>query len=187
MAVLSVVEWPAKVLETPAKPVEVFDEKLKQFVADMYETMDSAGGIGLAANQVDSLQRVIVMNIPWHAPEEGEEPEEKRPWHDKNFTLINPKITKKDGKTKYLEGCLSFPQQYDYVQRAKTIEVSYQDDAGNEHTLEADGLFAICIQHEIDHIDGIVFISRMSRLKAGMIKKKMMQKAESRRIEPLTK
>ena len=116
MAVLEVVEWPAKVLETKSKEIEKFDADLKKFVKDMHETMDAAGGIGLAANQVGEEKRVIAILIPWAEPEDGEEAfEPKKDWHDKRFTFINPVITKKNGKTKYMEGCLSFPEQFDFV------------------------------------------------------------------------
>lgn len=183
MAVLDIVEWPAKVLETKAKDVEKFDADLKSFVQDMHDTMDKAGGIGLAANQVGDLRRVIVIQIPWAEPEEGEEAyEEKKNWHDKRFTFINPVITKKNGKTKYMEGCLSFPEMFDFVNRSAEITVEYKDENGKDQKLEADGLMSICLQHEIDHIDGIVFISRMSRLKSGKIKKQMLARAQTRKI-----
>jgi len=172
MAILNVVEWPAKVLETRANEVTVFDGELRQFVSDMFDTMDKAGGIGLAANQVDRLSRVLVI----HIPSKNEEPEDMRPWHDKKFVFVNPSITNKRGKTKYLEGCLSFPEQYDYVDRAAELTLLYQDEWGKDHSLEADGLFAICLQHELDHIDGVVFTTRMSRLKSSRIRKKMLQR-----------
>jgi peptide deformylase len=179
MTVLKVVEWPAQVLETKASDVASFDDRLRQFVSDMFETMESAGGIGLAANQVNSLQRVIVLNIT----SKNEEPEDIRPWHDKKFVLINPVITKKEGKTKYMEGCLSFPEQYDYVDRAALVTVRYQDEHGHFQEFEADGLLAICIQHEMDHIDGIVFINRMSRLKSSRIRKKMLEREQINQME----
>jgi peptide deformylase len=179
MTILNIVEWPAKVLETRAQEVTVFDNELLQFVSDMFETMDKAGGIGLAANQVDRLLRVLVM----HITSKNEEPEDIRPWHDQKFVFINPTISKKHGKTKYLEGCLSFPEQYDYVDRAAELTLDYQDEWGKHHSLEADGLFAICIQHEIDHIDGIVFTTRMSRLKSSRIRKKMLQRSQISHME----
>lgn len=184
MSILDIVEWPAKVLETKSDTVEVFDNKLEQFISDMHDTMDNAGGIGLAANQVGQTKRVIVILIPWNEPGEDEVPfETKKNWHDKRFTFVNPVITKKSGRTKYLEGCLSFPEQYDFVNRAAEITVEYQDGTGEKHSLEADGLLSICLQHEIDHIDGIVFISRMSRLKSGKIKKQMYLRSQTRHID----
>ena len=179
MAVLDVVVWPAKVLETRAKEVEVFDAGLKQFVQDMYETMAAAQGIGLAANQVGDLRRVITIEIPSVGSryEDGQPEEKKEWWHDKKFTLINPVITKKQGKFKFQEGCLSFPEIFEFVERAAEVWVRAQDEDGKFYEIHADGLFAVCLQHEIDHIDGIVFFNRMSRLKAGMVKKKMLREA----------
>lgn len=171
MAVLEVHTWPSKELETKSEDVKVFDDKFRAFVADLHETMDKRDGIGLAANQVGVLQRVFVIHIPYF--ESKEYREEKKWWHNKRFTLVNPIITKKNGKMRMMEGCLSFPDLYEYVDRADTIEVKFQDEFGKEHTVEADELFSACIQHENDHIDGIVFINRLSRLKLRMIKKKL--------------
>jgi len=167
-----------KVLETRASEVTEFDEKLRTFVRDMHETMDDSNGIGLAANQVNSLQRVIAIRIPWQErdQEEGEPSEDKKWWHDKRFTFINPVITKKSGKIKYMEGCLSFPEIFDYVDRAALVTVEAFDEHGKKFEIEADGLMAVCLQHEIDHIDGIVFINRMSRLKAQMIRRKIQKR-----------
>ena len=179
MAVLDVVVWPAKVLETRANEVTVFDAELKQFVTDMFETMAASQGIGLAANQVGQLRRVITIEIPSAGGRyEDQEPAEKKEWwHDKKFTLINPVITKKQGKYKFQEGCLSFPEIFEFVERAAEVWVTAQDENGKSYEIHANGLFAVCLQHEIDHIDGIVFFNRMSRLKANMVKKKMLREA----------
>ncbi len=179
MTVLDVVVWPAKVLETRATEVTKFDADLKKFVGDMYETMAAAGGIGLAANQVGDLRRVITMEIPFgdNRYEEDADPEEKQEWwHNKKWTFINPVITKKAGKFKFQEGCLSFPEVYEFVERAAEVWVTAKDETGKEFEVHATGLFAVCIQHEIDHIDGVVFIDRMSRLKSGLVKKKMARR-----------
>jgi len=175
MAVLDVVVYPAEVLETSASEVTEFGSKLRNFVADMHETMHAAGGIGLAANQVGSLQRVIVINIPYDG-DRYEETDSKEVWHDTPFTIINPKITKKEGKFKYQEGCLSFPDIFEVVQRAHTVTVEYQDEFGKKQEITASGLMAVCLQHEIDHIDGIVFVERMSRLKQNIVKKKLVRR-----------
>lgn len=179
MSKLKIVEWPAEVLETKSEEVKVFDEEIQTIVKDMHETMEASNGIGLAANQVDIAKRIATIYIPWVDPSEddGEEPEEKRPWHDKRYTFINPKITKRSGKIRWQEGCLSFPEIYDFVDRAAEVWVTAHDEKGNEFEVHADGLFAVCLQHEIDHLDGIVFISRMSRLKSGMIKRKLERRA----------
>ena len=139
----------------------------------MYETMRAHNGIGLAANQVGDLRRVLVMNIPYA----GEETEgcEKQWWHDKDFTCINPKIIEQSGKATGIEGCLSFPEIFEHVKRAKKIKVEAMDVEGKTFTLEADGLFSVCLQHEIDHLEGIVFVDRMSRLKAQLVHKKIQK------------
>lgn len=176
MTVLEVVEWPAKVLETKSEVVKEFDEDLKKFVADMHETMDESGGIGLAANQVNVAKRVLTILIPWSENSYAEQEEVKESWHDKRYTFINPVITKKQGKFKWQEGCLSFPEVYEFVERAEEVWVTAQDENGKTFEVHANGLFSVCLQHEIDHIDGIVFINRMSRLKSSMVRKKVMKR-----------
>lgn len=173
MSLLQVVEWPAKVLETPASEVKDFNEDLIQFVNDMHETMHHSHGIGLAANQVGDLRRVIVIEIP-HVG--GDADGEVKWWHNKRFTFINPVIIKKSGTIKWQEGCLSFPEIFDFVDRAAEVWVKAFDENGKEFEVHADGLFSVCLQHEIDHIDGIVFFKRMSRLKADRIKTKMLKR-----------
>jgi peptide deformylase len=178
LTVLKVTEWPARVLETKSKEVTDFGQDFKQFVKDMQETMLAAGGIGLAANQLNVLKRVFVIEIPYHEESELRDGgEEKQWWHNKPFVFVNPKITKLEGKMKNQEGCLSFPDIYDYVERAEEIWIEAQDENGKSFEVQAKGLLAICIQHEFDHIEGIVFINRMSRLKSALIKKKLLQRA----------
>ncbi len=179
MSVLDVVVWPAKVLETRALEVQVFDDELRKFVNDMHETMKAAAGIGLAANQVGQLRRVITIEVASNGNRyEDNQPEETHQWwHDKKFTFINPVITKKQGKFKFQEGCLSFPEIFEFVDRASEVWVTAQDEFGKTFEVHATDLFAVCLQHEIDHIDGIVFFNRMSRLKASMVKKKMLREA----------
>ena len=184
MADLKVLEWPAKVLETKSEPVEKVDDEIKSFVADMHETMDAAGGIGLAANQVGRAVRVLTIMIPWSESRYADqEPEKKEPWHDKRWTFINPVIKKKNGKIRWQEGCLSFPEIYEFVDRASEIEVEALDENGQTFTVEANGLFSVCLQHEIDHIDGIVFINRLSRLKSSMVKKKVSKRQRLGSVE----
>ncbi len=176
MAILKVVEWPATVLETKSTEVTVFDENLKKFVQDMHDTMDEAGGIGLAANQVGVAQRVLTILIPWADNRYEEQEEKKESWHDQRWTFINPVITKKAGKIKWQEGCLSFPEIFEFVDRAAEVWVTAQNEKGETFEVHANGLFAVCLQHEIDHIDGIVFTVRMSRLKASIVKKKVIKR-----------
>lgn len=183
MTVLDVVVWPNKVLETKAKDVTKFDADLKRFVADMHETMDAAMGIGLAANQVGDLRRVLTINIPFNDNRYEDQEDKKEWWHDKRFTFINPVITKKAGKFKFQEGCLSFPEIYEFVERAAEVWVTAKDENGKEFEVHATGLFAVCLQHEIDHIDGVVFVDRMSRLKSNMVKKKLARQGSIDKVE----
>lgn len=184
MAVMDVVKWPAQVLETPAEPVTVFDDELRRLASDMHETMDAADGIGLAANQVNILKQIIVIHIPWHDPEQGgERPKKpwhkrgntgKKPWHDRRFTLINPDIVECHGEVHALEGCLSFPGNMDYIGRHAEVTVSYQDLAGDACTLSCGGLMSVCLQHEIDHLRGVVFLERMDERVAEKIRQKIL-------------
>ncbi len=171
---LEIITWPAKVLESRAIEVSNFDETLKELAVNMHKTMDHEGGIGLAANQVNLLKRVLTIYIPHLGQKDGdEEPEEQRWWHNQRFTIVNPVILQRKGRARFMEGCLSFPDIYDFVERAYEVTVRFCDEFGKEFTIEADGLFSVCLQHEIDHLDGIVFTERMSRLKANTIRKKM--------------
>ncbi len=175
MTVLDIMEWPAPVLSQKSEPVTTFGPELEKLVADMHETMADAGGIGLAANQINVAQRILVINIPYKKSKYPEE-EAEQPWHNKAWTFINPEIVKKAGKTRYQEGCLSFPEIYDFVDRAEEIWVKAVDEKGKPFELHANGLMSICLQHEIDHIDGIVFIARMSRLKRNLITQKIRRR-----------
>jgi peptide deformylase len=186
VSVLDVVIWPAKVLETRANEVTQFDDAFRKFVADMHETMHAANGIGLAANQVGDLRRVVVMEIPWSGSRYSEQEEAQEWWHDKKFTFVNPVITKKQGKFKFQEGCLSFPEIYEFVERAAEVWVTAQDETGKKFEVHATGLFAVCIQHEIDHIDGVVFVDRMSRLKQSIVKKKLARRGDVEQMAPAT-
>jgi peptide deformylase len=187
VAVLDVVVWPAPVLTQRAQEVKTFDAGLKQFVSDMHETMRAAHGIGLAANQVGDLRRILVIEIPHFAGDKDSPAETKEWWHDKAFTFVNPVITKKAGKYKYQEGCLSFPEIYEFIDRAAEIWVTAQDESGKTFEVHATGLFSVCLQHEIDHIDGVVFVDRMSRLKSTMVRKKLARRGSLEGVEAVEK
>ncbi|GGP22243.1 peptide deformylase [Silvimonas iriomotensis] len=159
MAILNILHYPDERLHTIAKPVTVFDAKLQQLVDDMAETMYAAPGIGLAATQVNVHERLIVIDIS----------ESK----DDLLVLINPRILEMDGKVKSEEGCLSVPGIYEEVDRAEHVKISALDQSGKEFELEADGLLAICIQHEMDHLEGKVFVEKLSRLKLNRIVQKL--------------
>ena len=146
MALLNILQYPDERLHTVAKPVEKIDERIQTLVADMFETMYEARGIGLAATQVDVHERIVVMDLT----EDRSEPR----------VFINPVIVEKDGETTYEEGCLSVPGIYDTVTRAERVKVEALNEKGEKFTLEADGLLAICVQHELDHLMGIVFVEQ---------------------------
>ena len=161
MALLTILHYPDERLHLKAKPVTIFDKQLKELVNNMAETMYHSNGIGLAASQVNIQQRLFIMDL---APE-GESSQLK--------TFINPIITERFGSTIGEEGCLSVPGVFEKVSRAEKIKLNYHDIDGQEQHLECDGLMAICIQHEIDHLDGKVFVDYLSSLKQNFIKKKM--------------
>jgi peptide deformylase len=159
MAKLNILTLPDKRLTTVAQPVSVFDEALRTLVANMFETMYEAPGIGLAATQVDVHKSVVVIDVS----EDNDQP----------LCLINPKIIEKQGHQVHEEGCLSVPGIYAKVKRASNIKVEAQNEKGEEIQFEADELLAICIQHELDHLQGIVFLDHLSPLKRKMALKKL--------------
>lgn len=159
MALLNILTLPDKRLKTVATPVENFNEEIKKLAKDMLETMYAAPGIGLAATQVDEHKQVVVIDVS----EEKDEP----------LCLINPKIIKKDGIQTHEEGCLSVPNIYAKVKRASSIVVEAQNEKGENIVIEAEGLLAVCIQHELDHLKGIVFLDHLSALKRKMALKKL--------------
>ena len=165
MSVLTVLHYPDDRLRTIAKPVTEFNEKLRQLVADMIETMYAENGIGLAATQVNIHQRVVLIDLS----EERNQPQ----------VFINPEIITKSGDTTYEEGCLSVPQNYANVERAAEVTVKAQDAEGNPFEVNANGLLAICLQHELDHLVGKLFIDYLSPLKRDRIRKKLEKEARN--------
>jgi len=159
MAVLNILRYPDARLHKVAAPITVFDEALKKLVADMAETMYAAPGIGLAATQVDVHKQVIVVDVS-----------ERR---DSLVVLVNPEIVEAVGVSDIEEGCLSVPSIYELVERAERVKVRAYDQNGNAFTLEAQGLLAVCIQHEMDHLKGKVFIEYLSQLKQQRIRAKL--------------
>jgi peptide deformylase len=150
---LTIVEYPDKRLRLKSKKVVSFDEKLHNLLDAMYPIMINTNGIGLAAIQVAHPIRALILNIP---DEEGEQSDENL------LEIINPVVTNKAGETVYQEGCLSVPKFYEDIKRSDTLTLNYQDREGNTKSLEAEGLLAIAIQHEIDHLEGILFIDKLS-------------------------
>ncbi len=176
-AKLPILTYPDPILSQKALPVTEFNQELKDLVKDMLFTMYHAPGIGLAAPQVGKSIRLFVMDVDYERETvtNAEGREETRLSDFKPLIFINPVITGSNGTTTYEEGCLSVPGVYEEVKRHKTINVKYQDLDGNFHEMEADDLLSICVQHENDHLDGVVFIERLSNLKKNFYKKKMVK------------
>jgi len=160
--ILNILKYPDKKLRTIAKPVVNVDETIKQHVKDMFETMYEAPGIGLAATQVNFHQRIIVIDIS----EQCNEP----------ICFINPEIMEKSGEIQWEEGCLSVPDYYENIIRANDIKVQALNQHGETFELEASEMLSVCIQHEIDHLNGILFVDHLSKLKQKRLKKKTEKK-----------
>jgi peptide deformylase len=175
MAILEILHFPDARLRNVAKPVAQVDATVRKLIDDMFETMYQAPGIGLAAIQVNQPYRVIVVDIS----DERNQP----------LALVNPEILEKHGEEQMDEGCLSVPGIYETVQRAERVRVKALDRQGKSFELDVDGLLAVCIQHEIDHLDGKLFVDYLSSLKRQRIRKKLEkearqsgEKAQNRRI-----
>ncbi|MBT8114393.1 MAG: peptide deformylase [Arenicella sp.] len=162
MAILDILVYPDQRLRKIAKPVKTVDDSIRKLVDDMIETMYAAEGIGLAATQVNVHQQVIVMDLS-----------ESR---DHPLVLINPRIIEQNGEQVYDEGCLSVPEYYAPVKRAETIKITALDREGEIFEMDAEGLQAICIQHEMDHLVGKVFVDYLSRLKQERVRKKLLKR-----------
>ena len=172
MSNLTILEFPDKRLRTKAQPVTVFDAALKTLAADMLETMYAAPGIGLAATQVNVHKQLLVLDVS----EEKNQP----------MMLVNPKIIDSEGSQVYQEGCLSVPGIFADVERADRIRVEAQDIDGNPVAFDADGLLAVCIQHEMDHLIGKLFVDYLSPLKRELVRKKLEKQRKHAAAEPAT-
>jgi peptide deformylase len=182
MAVLNLITAPNPLLKQISKPVEEFNQELKEFIDNMVETMYFEGGIGLAAVQVGELKQILVMDVDYQLQHNHD--------HDHNHKcsdyqiinpnpqhFINPKIIESSQEiSSFNEGCLSFPGARAQINRPKTIKLEYFDYFGNRHQKLFEGIHATCLQHEIDHLKGIVFIDYVSKIKRDMILKKMQKK-----------
>lgn len=166
MAKLRILEYPDPRLRTRAQPVEKVDDEIRQLASDMLETMYAAPGIGLAATQVDVHQRLLVADVS----DDRSQP----------LCLINPRIMEKDGVEVMEEGCLSVPGVYEKVERADHIKVQALNTEGETIELEADGLLAVCIQHEMDHLEGKLFVDYLSELKRQRIRKRLEKERRQR-------
>jgi len=174
MAILRILEIPDPVLRQLSIPVEAVDDATRALIADMFETMYDAPGIGLAAVQVGVLDRLLVMDLQEPAEEGGEPVRDPR-------VFINPEIlTRSDDRVPYTEGCLSVPDQYGEVLRPATIRARWLDETIATREEELTGLLAVCLQHEIDHLDGVLFIDHLSRLKREILLKKLAKMRKER-------
>jgi peptide deformylase len=162
MSILNILEYPDKRLRTVATPITDFNDKLQTLIDDMFETMYAAPGVGLAASQVDVHKRMMVIDVS----EDKTEP----------LVFINPEIVEKHDEALNQEGCLSVPDFYADVMRADRIKVKAKDRNGKDFEMEADELLGVCIQHELDHLNGIMFVDYLSRLKQDRIKKKLAKR-----------
>lgn len=162
--ILDILKYPNKKLRTVAKEVEAVNGDIKQLVKDMFETMYAAPGIGLAATQVNFHQRIIVIDVS----DECDQP----------LCLINPEIIEKSGEIEYEEGCLSVPNYYENVKRANEIKVRALNEKGVSFEIEANEMLAVCIQHEMDHLMGILFVDHLSKLKQKRLKKKAEKQSQ---------
>jgi len=167
-----IITYPSKILKKKSKDVEIFDEALHTLLDDMYETMMAKNGIGLAAIQVAVPLNALIINLP------NVEDEQKK---EDLIEIINPKILERRGSTLYLEGCLSVPEYYDDVERAEWIKVVYHDRDGTLIETEYDGLMAIAMQHEMDHLKGELFIEKLSFLKRKKFEKEWKKKIKGKK------
>lgn len=174
MSMLPIYTYNQSVLRKKARPVKSVDDEVTRFVEDMIETMHKANGIGLAANQVGSLQRVLVVDVSEALKEkeasENAETDEPPPEARSPLVMINPVILLEEGELVMEEGCLSIPDIREEVKRPEAIQVKYKDLKMQDNELFADGLFARVIQHEIDHLNGILFIDRLGKMKQKLLK-----------------
>lgn len=174
MALLPILEAPDPRLRTISKPVDGVDDELRTLIADMFETMYDAPGIGLAAIQVGVPKRVLVIDL------QEEEDAEGKPIR-KPLVFVNPELfDPSDEHSVYNEGCLSVPDQYAEVERPAVVHARWLDEQGNRHEERLEGLLATCLQHEMDHLEGVLFIDHLSRLKRDMLLKKLEKARRSR-------
>jgi peptide deformylase len=166
MTKLAILEYPDPRLRTTAKPIDLVDDAVRQLADDMLETMYAAKGVGLAASQVDVHRRLLVIDVS--------------DARDQPLVLINPEIVSSEGRAPGEEGCLSLPGIYDKLERAERIKVRALDRNGARFELEADGMLAVCIQHEMDHLEGKLFVDYLSELKRQLIRRRLQKERKQR-------
>ena len=174
MSIMPIIEVPDALLRAQSAPLETVDSDVSRLIADMFETMYEAPGIGLAAVQVAVPKRLVIIDL--QDPEEEDGEPVKRP-----HVFINPEIVhRSDARKVYNEGCLSIPDQYAEIERPDIVRARWIDEAGKQQEGEFDGLMSVCLQHEVDHLDGILFIDHLSRLKRDMIVRKVVKARRER-------
>jgi peptide deformylase len=179
MPLLPIIEVPDAILRTESAPVERIDDDLKRLIGDMFETMYKAPGIGLAAVQVAVPRRLLIIDL--QDPDPVAEGEEEGPPVKRPHVFINPEIVhRSDARKVYNEGCLSIPDQYAEVERPDIVRARWLDEEGRGQEGEFDGLMSVCLQHEVDHLNGVLFIDHLSRLKREMIVKKVVKSRRDR-------
>ncbi len=179
MPLLPIIEVPDPILRAKSAPVERVDDDLQRLIADMFDTMYKAPGIGLAAVQVAVPRRVVVIDL--QDPEPVGEGEEEGPPVRRPHVFVNPQIVhRSDARKVYNEGCLSIPEQYAEIERPDIVRARWLDAQGREQEGDFDGLMSVCLQHEVDHLDGVLFIDYLSRLKRDMIVKKVVKSRKDR-------
>ena len=177
MAIRPIVEVPDPLLRQKSTPVEKVDDEIRALIADMFETMYAAPGIGLAAIQVGVPKRLLVIDLQEEQGEDGKPVREPR-------VFINPEILESSEELQvYSEGCLSVPDQYADVERPAVVHARWMDEHGNRHEERLEGLLATCLQHEMDHLEGVLFIDHLSRLKREMILKKLAKQRKERALQ----
>ncbi len=173
--VREIVVYPDKRLKLVSKEVTEFNEELHTLLDDMYDTMRAKNGVGLAAIQIGVDRRALIINIPLEGIPEGEDEQPR----ENTLEMINPVIIEKDGSTKFQEGCLSVPGIYEEVERAKHVKIEYYDRHGKKHLIEDDDFLAIAMQHEMDHLDGKVFIEKLSYMKRKKFEKEWKKRKKA--------
>ncbi len=179
MSLLPIIEVPDAILRAESVPVERIDDDLKRLIGDMFETMYKAPGIGLAAVQVAVPRRLLIIDL--QDPDPVAEGEEEGPPVKRPHVFINPDIIhRSEARKVYNEGCLSIPDQYAEIERPDVVRARWLDEEGRSREAEFDGLMSVCLQHEVDHLNGVLFIDHLSRLKREMIVKKVVKSRRDR-------
>jgi peptide deformylase len=176
MSLLPIIEIPDPLLRKASEPVESLSDDIQRLIADMFETMYKAPGIGLAAVQVAVSKRLLVIDLQEPASEEEDAEPVRRP-----YVFINPEIVhSSDARKSYNEGCLSIPDQYAEVERPDIVRATWIDEKGEKREGEFGGLMSVCLQHEVDHLNGVLFIDHLSRLKRDIVVKKVLKARKER-------